>query len=58
MTRKRTIIRREKFILELLSPSVVNVGHQDQVGWIGISRDSDVNSPFARQIWEVACVTG
>ena len=49
MTRKRVIIRGEEFILEPISPSVVRVEYGDQVGWIGISRDCDVNNPFAYQ---------
>ena len=49
MTRKRVLIREEEFILEPLSPSVVKVEYKDQVGWIGISRDCDVNNPFAYQ---------
>ncbi len=49
MTRKRVLIREEEFILEPLSPSVVRVEYRDQVGWIGISRDCDVNHPFAYQ---------
>ena len=49
MTRKRVLIREEEFILEPLSSSVVRVEYGDQVGWIGISRDCDVNNPFAYQ---------
>ena len=49
MTRKRVLIREEEFILEPLSSSVVRVEYGDQVGWIGISRDCDVNHPFAYQ---------
>ena len=49
MTRKRVIIRGEEFILEPLSPSVVKVEYRDQVGWVGISRDCDVNHPFGYQ---------
>ena len=48
-TRKRVLIREEEFILEPLSPSVVKVEYGDQVGWVGISRDCDVNNPFAYQ---------
>ena len=49
MTRKRIIIDGEDFFLEPLSPSVVRVEHRDQVGYFGISRDWDVNRPFAYQ---------
>lgn len=49
MTRKRILIWDEEFFLEPLSSSVVKVGYKDQVGWVGISRDCDINSPFAYQ---------
>ena len=49
MARKRVKIRGEEFSLEPLSPSVVKVEYRDQVGWVGISRDCDVNSPFGYQ---------
>ena len=49
MTRKRVLIRGEEFILESISPSVVKVEYKEQVGWVGISADCDVNNPFAYQ---------
>ena len=52
MTRKQIIVRGESFFLEPLPPSVVRVEHRDQVGWFGISRNWDVNYPFAFQTWE------
>ena len=52
MTRKRVMINGKEFLIEALSPSVVKVEHKEQVGWIGISKDCDVNSPFAFQFRE------
>ena len=52
-TRKQIIVRGESFFLEPLSPSVVRVEHRDQVGWFGISRNWDVDNPFAFQTWEL-----
>ena len=47
MTRKRVMINGKEFLIEALSQSVVKAEHKEQVGWIGISKDCDVNSPFA-----------
>ena len=51
MTRKRVTIDGEDFFLEPLSPSVVKVEYMDQVGWIGVSKECDVDRAFAYQTW-------
>ena len=52
MTRKHLIVDCEDFFLEPLSPAVVRVEYRDQVGYFGISKDWDVNIPFAYQTSE------
>ena len=45
------MIKGEEFFLETVSPSMVKVTHKEQVGWIGLSKDSDDNKAFAYQLW-------
>ena len=51
MTQRRVLIKGEEFFLETISPSIVKVTHKEQVGWIGLSKDSDDNKAFAYQLW-------
>ena len=49
MTQKRVLIKGEEFFLEMVSPSIVKVTYKEQVGWIGLSNNSDGNNAFAHQ---------
>ena len=51
MTQKRVFIKGEEFLLETVSPSIVKVTYKEQVGWIGLSNNSDDNKAFAYQTW-------
>ena len=50
---KEIFVEGDRFVLERLSPSVVQVRHRDHVGYFGLYKDGDLTHPFAFQTWEL-----